>query len=402
MPRRKWLEEASWLLALVLAGIGAAGVSGLLHLDWNIPIWKTLSEIRFEPALVFFSVGLVLVGREQGWRSAGWLALLPAALSFLRLAECLFNRDLGIGSLLARDAGLDAAPQLGRIAAITAMCQCLGSLTLVWHAWGPRPRVRLFTEAAAGSVLASVGLATMLGYASGFSSVYNWGPDTATQPVTAVALIVFGVALVLLALRENRRTGEGPPEWTAIPAVIGSLMITLIIWMGLREREFEYVNIQTQTNMDRLAQKVTYALDFETGQIERLARNWGDAPDNDSALWEIDATTQMRESAPSGCVSIEEIDTTNHTKWASQGNEGAIFYDHLSDPARRDAIERAFSESPPSRQRRRSSAAPRRASSSTRRSRAGAIRAALPRPSTSTPSSSRTSSPTRSSRTTTT
>jgi PAS domain S-box-containing protein len=342
-----WLEEASWLLALVLAGIGAAGLSGLFHLDWNLPVWKTLSEIRFEAAIGFLALGLVLVAREQGWRSAGWVALLPAGLSLLRLAECLFNRDLSLGTLLGRETGFDNLPQFGRIAAITATCQCLGSLTLVWHAWGSRPRARLFTEAAAGSVLASVGLATLLGYAGGFSSVYNFGSDTATQPVTAVALILFGVALVLLALRENRRNGEGPPEWTAIPVVIGSLMLTLILWMGLREREFEYVNIQTQTTMDRLAQKVNNALDHETGQIERIARNWGDAPDNDSALWEIDATTQMRESAPSGCVSIEEVDTTDHTKWASQGNEGAMNYDHLSDPARRDAIERAFADNQP-------------------------------------------------------
>jgi PAS domain S-box-containing protein len=347
MPRRKWLEEASWLLALILTGIGAIGISGLLHLDWNIPVWRTLSEIRFEAALGFLGVGLVLVTREQGWRAGGWLALVPAAIAFLRMAECILNRDLNVGSLFAHDSGLDISPQLGRIAAITATCQCLGSLTLVWHAWGPRPRARLFTEAAAGSVLASVGLATLLGYAGSFSTVNNWGSDTATQPVTAVALIVFGVALVLLALRENRRSGEGPPEWTAIPVVIGSLMLTAILWMGLREREYEYLNVTTQSKAADLAQKINNALDKEVGAIDRTARQWGDAPDNDTAMWEIDATTQLRDSAPIGCVAIEEVDSTYHTKWASQGNEGAMYYDHLSDPARRDAIEAAFSQNQP-------------------------------------------------------
>jgi PAS domain S-box-containing protein len=345
MPRRKWLEETSWLLALVLVGIGGVGMSGLIHLDWNIPVWKTLSEIRFDAALGFLAVGLVLVAREQRWRAVGWLALVPAALSVLRLAECVFSRDLSIGTLLMHEPGIGSGPQFGRIAAITAICQCLGSLTLVWHAWGLRPRARLFTEAAAGSVLASVGLATLLGYAGGLSSVYNWGSDTATQPVTAVGLIVFGIALVLLALRENRRNGQGPPEWTALPVVIGSLMLTLILWMGLREREFDYLNINTRRDMESLSQKVAYTMDLEAGKIEHIARNWGDYPDNDTAMWELDAATQLRESAANGCVAVEEVDTNNRTTWASQGDEGAVGFDNYSDPARRDAIERAFPDS---------------------------------------------------------
>jgi PAS domain S-box-containing protein len=338
-----WLEQTSWVLAWVLTAIGAAGLSGLLHIDWNIPIWRTLSEVRFEAALSFLALGMVLVAREQGWRSAGWLALFPAVLAILRLAECLFDRDLSISALVSHQWGVDVIPESSLIAGITAASLCLGSATLAWHAWGNRPRARLFTEAATGSVLASVGLATLLGYARGFSSVYIWGSDTATQPVAAVALILFGVALVLLAWRENRRIGEGPPEWVAIPVVIGSLMLTLILWMGLRENEVAYLNIKAETAVDGLAQAVQYTVDKETSSFERMARNWADAPENDSAIWEIDATTQMRESAPVGCVSIAALDNSGHTLWASLGDVGALNFDHFSDPTRRDAIESAIS-----------------------------------------------------------
>jgi PAS domain S-box-containing protein len=300
--------------------------------------------MRFEAALSLLAIGLVLGAREQGLRATGWLALFPAFLAALNYGECLTNRDLSISALLTRDWGLFTAPQSGRMAAIAAVCIFMGSVTLVWHAWGKRPRARLFTEAAAGSVLASVGLATLLSFAGGFSSViYNWDTDTVTQPVTAAALILFGIALVLLAWRENLRTREGPPEWTALPVVIGTLTLTLILWMGLREREIAYLNITAQQAMDRLAQAVVYAIDGEETSFERMARNWGEAPERDSPLWEIDATTQMRESAPFGCVSIAEVDSSSRTRWVSQGNEGEMNFDHLSDPVRRDAIESVIS-----------------------------------------------------------
>ena len=335
-----WLVETSRALAGFLTLIGVAGLSRLFHIDWNIPVWRGLAGMRFEAAISFLTLGLVLGAREQGWRTAGWLAAIPALLALLGVGEGLTNRDLSIAALLTRDWGIYTAPQTGRLASIASACLFLGSSTLVWHAWGRRPRMRLFAEAAAGSVLASVGLATLLGYAGGFSSIsYTWDADTVTEPVTAVALILFGVALVLLAWRENLRTREGPPEWTALPVVIGCLTLTLILWMGLREREIAYLNIKAQTAMDGLAQTVVYAIDHEEASFERMARNWGDSPENDTPLWEIDAATQMRESAPFGCVSIESLDPSCRTRWASQGNEGAINFDHLSDPVRRDAIE---------------------------------------------------------------
>ncbi len=58
---------------------------------------------------------------------------------------------------------------------MAAGCIALAGITLVWRISPKQARGRLFAEAVSGSILASVGFSTLLGYAFDLPAVYNWG-----------------------------------------------------------------------------------------------------------------------------------------------------------------------------------------------------------------------------------
>src|SRR5581483_9583974 len=131
------------------------------------------------------------------------------------------------------------------------------------------------------------------------------------------------------------------PSWSPMPAVVGCLTLTVILSVGLREREASYVRQKTQAASVALATQIRLELDAQTNRFERLARHRADASDEALANWEFDARAQREESRGAGCASVAYVDGATHrTTWYDpiEGNEGATGFEHDSVPVRRDAI----------------------------------------------------------------
>ncbi|HXA14749.1 MAG TPA: ATP-binding protein, partial [Opitutaceae bacterium] len=192
-------------------------------------------------------------------------------------------------------------------------------------------------------MIASIGFSTLVGYVASLPAVCRWGADAPMSPVTAAALLLLGVALLVLAWRENETLTGEPPVWLPLPVVIFSTTLTLILWTGLREHELLYLGTRTQLAIGNFAGAITHELDQQTGAFERIASRWGQADDQATAVWETDATTQLSSGESPGCVAIEWVDTSQRTLWVYPvvGNEDAIGLDHGADPVRASALESA-------------------------------------------------------------
>jgi PAS domain S-box-containing protein len=345
LPRRSWLERSSLALAVGLVLLGFISIVGwILGLDPVIQPLANCAAFKINNAICVLGLGLGLLGLELGWRKTAWTALVPAIISGLTLAESIFHVNLRIDELFVHDHLLADTAQPGRMSSMTACCLFLSSLTLLWRGFSRGARARLFAEAVVSSIAASAGFSTLLGYATSLPAVYRWGTTTATAPSSALGLLLLGAAMLLLAWRETLKTEGGPPAWSPMPAVIGCLTLTIILWIGLRERELAYLGAKTQTSMDTLATTINFELDRQATAIERLARMWGDLPGSSEAVWEADAQRQFRESSEGlGCISIAVVNPNLRTAWVypAESNQALLQFDHLSDDTRRAAIEDA-------------------------------------------------------------
>jgi len=342
LPHRSWLERASLAIAVLLVAIGAAALAGWwFHLDALVQPLSSSSAITANEALCVLILGVVLVATEFGFFNAAWLALVPAAVGLVSLAENVFEFDLHIDEILATDRLVADAIQPGRMSATSAACLLLASLALAWHGSKRGAHVRLVTEAVVSSITASAGFSTLLGYMANLPAVYRWGTNTATSPASAFSLLLLGLGLLLLAWRETKKTELGPPAWSPVPAVVGCLTLTIILWIGLREREVAYLGAKIQTSMDTLATKINFEFDRQSAAMERLARVWADLGSAASSAWEADAHTQWEESSKErGCVSIAMVSPELRTVWAypPDQNTTSISYNHAEDEVRREAI----------------------------------------------------------------
>jgi PAS domain S-box-containing protein len=347
LPRRSWTERASLALAFILVVIGAWSLLGwVFHLDALLQPVEHQAPIKANEGLCFLAIGIALLGREFGIRKAGWAAIAPALIGGLTALESLFGIDLRIDELLAHDSLLVDTVQPGRGSVMAACCIALAGATLLLRLSEKRARERLFAEAVSGSVLASVGFSALLGYVFDLPAVYDWGTNTAMASTTAAALLATGSALLVLAWRESLENEGGPPAWMPMPVVLFFLTLTLIFWIGLKEREMTYLGQKASNAAEQFATRIKSDIDREMNALDRLARNGADNPDNNITAWLTDAVGLFDESKDLGCVRISYIDSSMKTRWSYPPPvlEG---FDHTQESGRRDSIEAARSANAP-------------------------------------------------------
>ncbi|MEO6569607.1 MAG: PAS domain-containing protein, partial [Opitutaceae bacterium] len=347
-PRRTWLERFSILLAVALVAVAASNLVGWWsHHGALLQPFPGLAPMRINSALSFLLLGLVLLAIELRGARFAWLALVPFAIGVAALLETSLKIDLQIDELLVRDHLAVNTGFAGRIAPPTALGLIVAGVTLAWQASMRFRRARPLTGAMGGSIVTAIGFSTLLGYASG-AAAYSWGASIAVPPVSAIALSILGLAILLLAWRESVKDGSSVPVWAPLPVVVGCLTLTIVFFIGLRERERSFLNGKTQAALDSLATAAKRELDDQMNQIERLARRWGDGPVNAPLAWEIDAKTQIAELGRIGCLSIAVVNAAFRTQWIHPATyEGAIGNEHGLVPDRRAALEKSLTRKGP-------------------------------------------------------
>ncbi len=341
LPRRSWLERLSLGLAVVLGLIGLGTLLGWwLHLDGLLQPLRETAPAAANGAFAYLILGGVLIAIEFNRRKVALIALVPASIAVLTLFEWVFGRNLGIDELLVIDHLVVDTVHAGRVSIMTAFCILVSALVIAWRAFQRAERGRIFGEAVVGSALASAGFSTLLGYAAELEAVYRWGSEAATAPVSGVALFLLGVALLVLAWRDSMRKDGEPPSWSPMPAVVGCLTLTVILSVGLRERETTYVKQKIATANESLATKIRFEFDNQTNRFERLARQSGDPV---KEVWLSAAQEEFDEARALGCVVVAFVGPTRNTQWyyPSAGNETAENFDHRAVPLRNDAINKA-------------------------------------------------------------
>ncbi len=335
MPKFSWAERILLGLAGALAILGTVALVGwFLHLNPLMQFPADYAPIKANVAFCALLLGLALIACGMGWSNVTWVALVPALIGGATLAEQIFNLDFHIDELLAPDHLMIDTASAGRMSSMVAGCMLFAGLVLAWRV-PPRNRsgrLRLLSGAIVGSLVGSIGFSTLLGYTASLPIMFRWGTATATSPLDAVALLLLGLAVLSLTWQQSQKFENGPPNWAALPAVITCLTLTLVLWLGLRNREVVFQGAGTQIALNALATRVDGELNREKSAVEHLAQSWTQTAEVATPLWDIDADMHLRDSP--ACVSVAWVDTTLHTRWVypARGNESSLSFDHAGDP----------------------------------------------------------------------
>jgi PAS domain S-box-containing protein len=336
LPRSSPLQRL--LLALVLVPIALAGgvfVAAALSADWAGQLWPGSVPMGRVECAAFLMLGVALAARWAGVAGAGWLGSLAVAAGGWTLLEA--HGPEGFSHQFDLENQFHAV----RMASVTAVCLVLSGTVLTWRAMRVADSSRMFAEAMIGSVTAAVASSTILGYLADLPAVYEWGGIVPVAPGTAACLLAVGLALISFAWRENFRVGSGPPRWAPIPAIAAGLTLSLTLWTGLREREDSAFDARTTQAAANLARAINTAIEREQNALERMARDWGEQPEESRRAWESDAAAEWDKASLLGCVSISYVDSAGRSVWVypAAGNENLLAFNHLAVPARREALE---------------------------------------------------------------
>lgn len=249
---RTGLEQVSLGLAGAMTGVSFTTLLGWwLHLDEFLQPFGELTAMPLNAALGFASLGVALLAIEAGRRAGVATASLALVLGGLTMFQHLAGRDLGIDEAFGSARHLATTAFPGRPSVATALLLMAASLVLLWRLNHRAARLRAQAEAGVGSVLAATGLSTLFAHGTDLPDVYAWGSSVPTSPTSAVALVILGCALVALAWRENVNEDGNAPAWSPLPVVVVCLSITVVLWIGLRQREQTDLAESTQDRMER-------------------------------------------------------------------------------------------------------------------------------------------------------
>src|SRR5688572_3121698 len=187
-PSRTRMERFAVGLAVAVMVLSASTLAGWwFGVDELLRPFGPFMPIQINAAIAFGTLAAAALARDIGRPRLAIVATIPILLGLISLAENAFNSDLRIDELL----GADRVGQLenpGRMCDIVAIGVLLAGGVILWRMQQTATQLRLFVQAMVGSLLASAGLSTILGYAAELPMVYMWGGSTALSPLAAGAL----------------------------------------------------------------------------------------------------------------------------------------------------------------------------------------------------------------------
>ncbi len=352
MPTLKSLNLAQRLdlvpfLAVALFGIGELVGWWTGQVNWVQPRPYDV-PIGGNTAFALLLLGAAPVLSVLDYRKlAQALALVAGVIGSLSLIDALFGLGLGIDDVLVRHQTLIEGAGIGRMPTAVAGVVLGASVLLGWH-FSTHPHAnRPMFFALFGSCVVSYGFAALLAGQIGLAGVESWGHHAHVGPHTAAAIMLLGLAFLLLARRDpSQAENLLGARWLWQPVVVAGATISLLFWFSLREREVAYVNNTTQLTINNIATLFSGELGAQTNSLERLAARWNDSGGMSQASWEKDVQARTADFSAYRFLCWVGPDFRTRWLWPESGNEEISGLDHSSAPLRREAMAAARGNSP--------------------------------------------------------
>ena len=340
-PRMSWTQRTVVTFAGATVGLATLTLLRLLDpVDLSMAGSIEASPWFYTAALVFFLLAAIIIAIETSRHKVAGIAGATALLCIASVISEPLGFNHGVDGWIADFFPGDITGNSESMPLIVALSLILGGILVPWLGVARHEMRRILCFALLGSLLGGVGITTLLGYALKMPAVCRWGSDTGLPPSIALLVLTTGFTLLAIAWREHHAKNKGAPIWLPVPVIATCGVLTLIFWVGLRERETVYLGTNAQIAINNFASTINLEFERQTAALERIGRRWTDPGMN--AVWESDAVIWMQD-AP-GARSLARIAPDGATSWyyPTTGNEALIAFNQFSQPERRQAYETAL------------------------------------------------------------
>jgi sensor domain CHASE-containing protein len=322
-------------------------ISWHLHLVMLLQIRPTLPPMQYNTAICFVlaGAGLCAWGREPRMVSA--MGALVTLIAGLTLIEYLTHTNLGLDQLFFRTYILTEVSNAGRMSPVSAFCFVNTGMSLLLLGAGRPPRGRTVAVGCSASIIVSLTLVAILGYALGLPGTYGWGQLTRIAAHTAVGLALVGAALFLIAWNLALRPGERTPRWLPVPLALGVFTGSLVLYFALEGKQNQEVAQTVKAAAEGVQNQIAVRIEGRIRSLDRMAERWEFSGQPPRAAWEADATNYIHDFPD--LQAVEWIDASHRVRWIVPlaGNEAKLNLDLTTEARRRTAVETAEQEHAP-------------------------------------------------------
>jgi sensor domain CHASE-containing protein len=320
-----------------------------LHLPALIQFRPGLAPMQYNTAMCFVLAGVAL--NIWAWGGAPWAMSIPgglvAAVGALTLAEYLFRADLGIDQALFRSYITTEVSNMGRMSPVSAFCFTLAGLALLCLGLRLAPRWQPLAVGSVASVIISISLVALLGYAFGLPGTYGWGQLTRVATHTAAGLGVLGAGLFIIAWNLAVHPGERTPRWLPMPLALGIFTGSLVLCFALDTKQNEEIIQTVKAGAESVNNQIAVRMEGRVHSFVRMANLWDFSGAPSQAMWDADAASFVHDFPD--LQALQWIDGADRVRWlvAPSGNESKLSLDLSQADRRKFAVEQAEGEDEP-------------------------------------------------------
>ena len=231
---RPWPRHLTVCSSIFTVALGLTVLVGwYFHVSALVQFQPQLPPMVRNSAACFVLCGvaqLLVALRSSRWLVV-WCTGIVSAVSILTIVEYVFHLNAGIDELLGPSYIAVSVSNPGRMAPVTATCFALGSMGLLLAPKILSKRSALFLGLN-GSIIAAVGMATIMAFVLGSSDAFGWGNFTRESAPTAVGFLVFGLGILALVWHVESDP-RGTPRWLPICVAIGVATCAMGLWQAL-------------------------------------------------------------------------------------------------------------------------------------------------------------------------
>lgn len=332
---------------------GIAGVLGLAVLiGWQthsvalIQLSPALAPMQFNTALCFVFAGMALGCWGRAPRAAPILGGLVAAVGSVTLGEYLFHTNLGIDQLLFRSYLTTETANVGRMSPVSSFCFALAGLALILLGLSAAPRWRLLAVGALSSIVISITLVALLGYAFRLPGTYGWGQLTRIAVHTATGLCFVGAGLFIIAWSTALNPGERTPRWLPVALALAVFTGSLVLFFALEGKQDQEIAQTVRAGVEGAKDQIAVRMESRFRSLARMAQDWEISGAPAQAAWEANAASYVHDLPD--VEALEWIDATHRVRWiVPMAGNATRLNDSTLEERRKAALEQAEQEHRP-------------------------------------------------------